>query len=67
MLSLLLEQYSDSKNFVARIDINMKFRTNPQTWTSWMFGQMQFEIDQIFLSLDVEMEFYGKLIKTRSV
>jgi len=47
-MGLISKQYHDSKNFVARIDINRKFRTNPQPWTSWIFDQIKFpEMPQI--------------------
>ncbi len=42
-MDLISEQYSDSKNFAARIDLNRKFRTNPQPLTSWIFDQINFQ------------------------
>ena len=40
--SLILEQYADSKNFEARVELNRKFGTNPFRWTSWVFDQIKF-------------------------
>ncbi len=40
--SLILEQYADSKNFGARVELNRRFGTNPYKWTSWVFDQMVF-------------------------
>lgn len=42
-MDLISEQYKDSRNYVARIEINRKFRTNPQPWTSWLFDQINFQ------------------------
>ena len=36
----IAEQYKDSSNFVARVELNRKFRTNPQPLTAWLFDQM---------------------------
>ncbi len=40
--SLIQEQYADSKNFAARVELNRKFGTNPYKWTSWVFDQIKF-------------------------
>jgi ubiquinone/menaquinone biosynthesis C-methylase UbiE len=40
--SLIHEQYADSKNFVARVELNKRFGTNPYRWTSWVFNQIRF-------------------------
>jgi ubiquinone/menaquinone biosynthesis C-methylase UbiE len=42
-MSLLLKQYADSKNFMARVELNRKFGTNPHKWTLWIFDQIQFK------------------------
>lgn len=42
-MGLITEQYKDSSNFVARIELNRKFRTNPQPLTSWLFDQINFQ------------------------
>jgi ubiquinone/menaquinone biosynthesis C-methylase UbiE len=41
-MSLLSNQYSDSKNFMARIELNRRFSTNPYPWTLWIFDQIKF-------------------------
>lgn len=41
-MSLLLDQYLDSKNFMARMELNRRFKTNPYRWTLWIFDQIQF-------------------------
>ncbi|UTB31884.1 MAG: class I SAM-dependent methyltransferase [Methanobacterium sp. ERen5] len=41
-MGLITEQYKDSSNFVARIELNRKFSTNPQLLTRWLFDQMDF-------------------------
>ena len=40
--SLIQEQYADSKNFAARVELNRRFGTNPYRWTSWVFDQIKF-------------------------
>lgn len=41
-MSLLTNQYSNSKKFMARIELHRRFRTNPYPWTSWIFDQIIF-------------------------
>jgi len=41
-MSLLSKQYSDSKKFMARIELHRRFRTNPYPWTNWIFDQFKF-------------------------
>jgi ubiquinone/menaquinone biosynthesis C-methylase UbiE len=41
-MSLLSEQYSNSKKFMARIELHRRFRTNPYPWTLWVFDQIKF-------------------------
>jgi len=41
-MSSLSKQYADSKNFMARVELNRRFGTNPYKWTSWIFDQIQF-------------------------
>nr|WP_319373708.1 class I SAM-dependent methyltransferase [uncultured Methanobacterium sp.] len=41
-MSLLQEQYSDSKNFMARVELTRMFKTNPYSWILWIFDQIQF-------------------------
>jgi ubiquinone/menaquinone biosynthesis C-methylase UbiE len=41
-MSLLSEQYSNSKKFMARIELHRRFRTNPHLWTQWIFDQIRF-------------------------
>lgn len=50
-MASLLKQYSDSKNFMARVELNRKFGTNPYKWTLWLFDQMQFKKDDRILEL----------------
>lgn len=50
-MASLLKQYSDSKNFMARVELNRKFGTNPYKWTLWLFDQMQFKKDARILEL----------------
>lgn len=40
--SPLTEQYKDSKNFSARIELNRRFSTNPYLWTVWILDHIQF-------------------------
>ncbi len=47
----LLKQYSDSKNFMARVELNRRFGTNPHKWTLWLFDQIQFKKDAKILEL----------------
>jgi ubiquinone/menaquinone biosynthesis C-methylase UbiE len=42
-MSLLEDQYSDSKNFMARVELTRKFKTNPYSWLLWIFDQIQFQ------------------------
>ncbi len=41
-MSLLSKQYSNSKKFMARIELHRRFRTNPYPWTLWIFDQIKF-------------------------
>lgn len=41
-MSLLKDQYSDSKKFMARIELNRRFKTNRYSWPLWIFDQIQF-------------------------
>lgn len=50
-MSLLKEQYSDSKNFMARIELNRRFKTNPYSWLSWIFDQIKFPKDARVLEI----------------
>lgn len=50
-MGLITEQYKDSSNFVARIELNRKFRTNPQPLTEWLFDQMDFQKNSRILEL----------------
>ncbi|MTK64741.1 MAG: class I SAM-dependent methyltransferase [Methanobacterium sp.] len=50
-MGLITEQYKDSSNFVARIELNRKFRTNPQPLTEWLFDQMDFQENSRILEL----------------
>jgi len=36
-------QYADSKNFMARVELNRRFGKNPYRWTSWVFDQIRFK------------------------
>lgn len=49
--SPLTEQYKDSKNFGARIELNRKFSTNPYKWTHWIFDHIQFPKEAEVLEL----------------
>jgi ubiquinone/menaquinone biosynthesis C-methylase UbiE len=50
-MDLLSEQYSNSNNYAARIEINRRFRTNPQPLTRWIFDQMNFPDNSKVLEL----------------
>ncbi|HEX3013988.1 MAG TPA: class I SAM-dependent methyltransferase, partial [Methanobacterium sp.] len=50
-MASLLKQYSNSKKFMARVELNRKFGTNPYKWTLWLFDQMQFKKDARILEL----------------
>lgn len=39
----LLKQYANSGNFMARVELNRRFGTNPYKWTLWLFDQIQFK------------------------
>lgn len=41
-MNSLLKQYANSKKFMARVELNRKFGTNPHKWTLWLFDQIQF-------------------------
>ncbi len=41
-MSSLLKQYANSKNFMARVELNRRFGTNPHKWTLWIFDRIQF-------------------------
>jgi ubiquinone/menaquinone biosynthesis C-methylase UbiE len=41
-MSLLQEQCSDSKNFMARVELTRRFKTNPYSWILWIFDQIKF-------------------------
>jgi ubiquinone/menaquinone biosynthesis C-methylase UbiE len=41
-MSLLKEQYSNSKNFMARVELSRRFKTNPYSWLLWIFDQIRF-------------------------
>jgi len=47
----IAEQYKDSRNFVARIELNRKFRTNPQPFTAWLFNEIDFHETSRILEL----------------
>lgn len=49
--SPLAEQYKDSKNFWARIELSRKFSTNPYKWTLWIFDHIQFPKEAEVLEL----------------
>ncbi len=38
----LLNQYANSKNFMARVELNRRFGTNSYKWTLWIFDQIKF-------------------------
>ncbi|MGB9978053.1 class I SAM-dependent methyltransferase [Methanobacterium sp.] len=50
-MGALSKQYSNSKNFMARVELNRKFGTNPYKWTLWLFDQIQFKRDAKILEL----------------
>jgi ubiquinone/menaquinone biosynthesis C-methylase UbiE len=50
-MGILSDQYLDSSNYVARIEINRRFRTNPQPWTNWIFDQVKFPENSKVLEL----------------
>ena len=50
-MSSLLKQYANSKNFMARVELNRRFGTNPYKWTSWIFDQIQFSKEAKILEL----------------
>ena len=50
-MGALLKQYHDSKNFMARVELNRRFGTNPYKWTLWLFDQIQFKKDARILEL----------------
>ncbi|EKQ54261.1 MAG: methylase involved in ubiquinone/menaquinone biosynthesis [Methanobacterium sp. Maddingley MBC34] len=41
-MSLLKEQYSNSKNFMARVELSKRFKINPYSWLLWIFDQIRF-------------------------
>ena len=50
-MGILSDQYLDSSNYVARIEINRRFRTNPQPWTNCIFDQIKFPENSKVLEL----------------
>lgn len=59
-MSLLEDQYSDSKNFMARVELTRKFKTNPYSGFYGYLTRSSFQTKQGYWRLDVEMDFYGK-------
>ena len=51
MSSKILEQYADPKNFMARVELNRRFATNPYRWNLWIFDQIQFPKESKILEL----------------
>ena len=51
MSSKILEQYANSKNFIARVELNRRFATNPYRWNLWIFDQIQFPKESKILEL----------------
>ena len=49
--SLIQEQYADSKNFAARVELNRRFGTNPYKWILWLFDQIKFPVKARILEL----------------
>ena len=49
--NLISNQYIDSKNFMARVELNRKFGKNPYKWTLWIFDQIKFQKDAKILEL----------------
>ena len=41
-MGLLQDQYADSKNFMARVELSRRFKTNPYSWLLWIFDQIKF-------------------------
>ena len=41
-MDALKKQYQDSKKFMARVELNRRFGTNPYKWTLWVFDQIKF-------------------------
>ncbi|MDY9924053.1 class I SAM-dependent methyltransferase [Methanobacterium sp.] len=41
-MSLLQDQYSDSRNFMARVELSRRFKTNPYSWILWIFDHINF-------------------------
>ncbi len=50
-MGVLLKQYSNSDNFMARVELNRRFGTNPYKWTSWLFDQVKFKKNARVLEL----------------
>jgi len=50
-MTSLSKQYANSKNFMARVELNRKFGTNPYKWTSWIFDHIQFPENARILEL----------------
>lgn len=51
IMDRIVEQYKDSRNFVARIELNRKFRTNKQPFTAWLFDKIEFHESSRILEL----------------
>jgi ubiquinone/menaquinone biosynthesis C-methylase UbiE len=39
------EQYKNSSNFMARVNLHARFSTNPYRWTSWLLDQIEAPAD----------------------
>lgn len=61
--NMILNQYADSKNFSARVELNRKFATNSYKGTSWMFDQLKFPNNANILELGCG---HGLLWRTNS-
>jgi ubiquinone/menaquinone biosynthesis C-methylase UbiE len=50
-ITAVSSQYADSKNFMARIELNRRFGTNSYKWTSWIFDHIKFPKEAKILEL----------------
>src|SRR5689334_986149 len=48
---LIKEQYKDSTNFNARVELHRRFGTNPLSWHRWVFNQFELGTEATILEL----------------
>ncbi|MGZ7108448.1 MAG: class I SAM-dependent methyltransferase [Methanobacterium sp.] len=50
-MNRISKQYADSSNFMARVELNRRFGTNPYRWNQWVFDIIKFQENARILEL----------------